>query len=272
VVGQSYLWAAVNGGGPGAIGPLRARFDEILARPPQVDLAVDESDDCWQRWCWCDALFMAPPAWIGLSAATGDPRYAAYAHQEFAATRDYLYDREEQLFYRDSRFFAQRDAKGRKLFWSRGNGWVFAGVTRVLTMLPANDPARPAYETLFREMATKLRAVQKPDGYWSPSLLAASDPSPPEASGTGFFVYGLAWGVRTDLLDRTAFEPAVQRGWRALEQAVHADGMLGWVQQVSDRPEQVSPRDTQFYGVGAFLLAGAAVHDLYSRGLKARSE
>jgi hypothetical protein len=39
--------------------------------------------------------------------------------------------------------------------------------------------------------------------------------------------------------------------------------MLGWVQQVSDRPEQVAPSDTQFYGVGAFLLAGSAVHDLY---------
>jgi hypothetical protein len=39
--------------------------------------------------------------------------------------------------------------------------------------------------------------------------------------------------------------------------------MLGWVQQVSDRPEQVAAGDTQFYGVGAFLLAGSAVHDLY---------
>jgi rhamnogalacturonyl hydrolase YesR len=274
VVGQSYLWAHAHGGGPAAIAPLRARFDEILAQPPKVDLAVDESDDCWQRWCWCDALFMAPPAWIGLSAATGDPRYAAYAHREFAATQRYLYDLDEHLFYRDSRFFDQRDAKGRKLFWSRGNGWVFAGLTRVLTLLPPNDPARGAYETLFREMAATLRALHKPDGYWAPSLLAASDPSPPEASGTGFFVYGLAWGVRTGLLDRATFEPAAERGWRALEQAVHADGMLGWVQQVSDRPEQVSARDTQFYGVGAFLLAGSAVHDLYApvRGSDARDK
>jgi unsaturated rhamnogalacturonyl hydrolase len=38
---------------------------------------------------------------------------------------------------------------------------------------------------------------------------------------------------------------------------------LGSVQQVSDRPEQVSRNDTQFYGVGAFLLAGSAVYDLY---------
>jgi hypothetical protein len=48
-----------------------------------------------------------------------------------------------------------------------------------------------------------------------------------------------------------------------LEKAVHADGMLGSVQQVSDRSEQVAPSDTQFYGVGAFLLAGSAVDDLF---------
>ena len=268
VVGQSYLWAAAHGGGPDAIKPLRARFDEILASPSKVGLAVDASDDCWERWCWCDALFMAPPVWVGLSAATGDPRYAAFAHREFAATHDYLYDREEHLFYRDSRFFDQRDAKGRKLFWSRGNGWVFAGVVRVLAQLPPADPARRAYESLFKDMARKLRAVQKSDGYWAPSLLASSDPSPPEASGTGFFVYGLAWGVRAGLLDRAEFEPGLQRGWRALEQAVQADGMLGWVQQVSDRPEQVSRTDTQFYGVGAFLLAGGAVLDLYATPLR----
>ena len=263
VIGQSYLWAAAHGAGPEALAPLRKRFDEILAAPPRGSLATHAQESCVDRWCWCDALFMAPPVWIGLAAATGDQRYAEYAHAEFKATRDYLYDREEHLFYRDSRFFEQRDSNGRKLFWSRGNGWVFAGIARVLQRLPASDPARPMYEELFKEMAAKLKAVQKPDGYWAPSLLAVSEATPPESSGTGFFVYGMAWGIAAGLLDRTQYEPVVRRGWRALERAVQSHGMLGWVQQVSDRPEQVAPSDTQFYGVGAFLLAGSAVHDLY---------
>ena len=203
------------------------------------------------------------PCGIGLSAATGDSRYAAYAHAEFKATTDYLYDPKERLFYRDSRFFEQRDADGRKLFWSRGNGWVFAGLARVLTILPLEDPARPMYETLYREMAARLKAIQKADGYWSPALLADPTRTPPESSGTGFFVYGVAWGVKAGLLAREDYEPVVRAGWTALARAVREDGMLGSVQQVSDRPEQVSPNDTQFYGVGAFLLAGSAVYDLY---------
>lgn len=263
VIGQSYLWAAAHGAGPAAIAPLRKRFDEILAAPPRGVLTTRPHESCDDRWCWCDALFMAPPVWIGLAAATGDQRYAEYAHAEFKATRDYLYDREDHLFYRDSRFFEQRDSNGRKLFWSRGNGWVFAGIARVLERLPASDPARPMYEELFKEMAAKLKAVQKPDGYWAPSLLAAPGTTPPESSGTGFFVYGMAWGIAAGLLDRAEYEPVVRRGWRALERAVQSHGMLGWVQQVSDRPDQVTPGDTQFYGVGAFLLAGSAVRDLY---------
>ena len=261
VIAQSYLWAAAHGAGPEALAPLRRRFDEILAVPPRVGLAVDSKPPCWDRWCWCDALFMAPPVWFGLSAVTGDPEYATYAHSEFKATADFLYDRQEHLFYRDSRFFDQRDGAGRKLFWSRGNGWVFAGLARVLSILPPNDPARSSYVTLFKEMSAKLRTLQKADGYWSPSLLVL-DGTPPESSGTGFFVYGLAWGIKAGLLDRAMYEPTVRRGWHALEKAVAADSMLGWVQQVSDRPDQVFANDTQFYGVGAFLLAGSAVLDL----------
>lgn len=115
-IGQSYLWAAAHGAGPEAIAPLRKAFDEILAAPAQGGLSADDGAKCWDRWCWCDALFMAPPVWMELSKVTGDARYAAFSHKEWLATQDYLYDRDEHLFFRDSRFFQQRDAKGRKLF------------------------------------------------------------------------------------------------------------------------------------------------------------
>jgi hypothetical protein len=59
--------------------------------------------------------------------------------------------------------------------------------------------------------------------------------------------------------------PTVRKGWIALTRAVHPDGKFGYVQPVSDRPESVDYDDTQFYGVGAFLLAATAVADL---GLK----
>jgi rhamnogalacturonyl hydrolase YesR len=263
VITQSYLWAARHGAGPDAIAPLRARFDQILAKPPVTHLSFYvasnyEDTACLRRWCWCDALFMSPPAWVELSQQTGDARYTDYALGEFWATTDFLYDPVEKLYFRDSRFFERRDAQGRKLFWSRGNGWVFAGVANLLDALPRDHPQRPRFEHLFREMAARIRAIQKADGYWAPSLLAPEN-SPPETSGTGFYTYGLAWGVKHGLLDAKEYAPAIELGWTALARAVAKDGRLGWVQQVSDRPENVAETDNQFYGVGAFLLAASAV-------------
>jgi hypothetical protein len=65
--------------------------------------------------------------------------------------------------------------------------------------------------------------------------------------------------VKAGLLPRAQYEPAIRKGWSALNRAIQPDGRLGYVQQVSDRPEQVLPTDTQYYGVGAFLLAATAV-------------
>lgn len=261
---QSYLWAAAHGAGPAARGPATATFDHIVDRPAVTTLAfaVPPSGygdtECLTRWCWCDALFMAPPALAELSRQTGNPKYRDFALREFWATTDFLLDPVEQLYYRDSRFFERRDAKQRKQFWSRGNGWVFAGMARTIPLLAKGSADRVRMEALFRAMAAKLKRVQKPDGYWAPSLLAPED-SPPESSGTAFYTYGMAWGVNAGLLPRADYAPVARAGWAALERSIRPDGRLGWVQQVSDRPESVQADDTQFYGVGGFLLAATQI-------------
>jgi len=192
----------------------------------------------------------------------GDMRYLAYADTEFWATTDYLYDRKEHLFYRDSRFFQQRDERGGKIFWSRGNGWVIAGIARLLEVLPPDHPSRPRYEALLREMAARLVTLQTPAGYWPTSLLNGDTSQPPETSGTAFIVYGLAWGINHGVLQRAAYQKSIERGWGALARAVDANGKLGWVQQVGVAPDVVRAEDTQFYAAGALLLAGGQVRDL----------
>jgi hypothetical protein len=268
LIAQSWIWASRKGAGTAAIAPARVYFDRVLAQRPTGDLVFvpgpPRSGDppCTTRWCWCDALFMAPPTLLRLTRATGDTRYGAFAHEEFRATTDYLYDKNERLFFRDSRFFDRRDPQGRKLFWSRGNGWVMAGLVRILQQLDRKDPHRAYYTGLFRDMAARLVTLQKADGYWAPSLLDNGPDTPRESSGTGFITYAFAWGVDAGVLDRATYRPAAIRGWAALQNAVRNDGRLGWVQQVSDRPDTVSESDTQFYGTGAFLLAGSAMYDL----------
>ena len=243
--------------------PTQAVFDRVLELNPQnsldfeIEKAIDAEGGCQKRWCWCDALFMAPPAWVALSLVTGDPRYRAYAVREYKAVQDYLFDEEYSLFYRDSRFFDRRTPHGNKVFWGRGNGWVFAGLPLLLEQLPADHESRPYFLRIYRAMAERFRAIQTEAGLWAPSLLDFEHDPQPETSGSGFVVFGLAWGLNRGLLDEAEFGPVVERGWKSLVAAVEANGRLGWVQQVGNAPDEVRREDTQFYGAGAFLLAAS---------------
>lgn len=268
LIGQTYVWQYQNQqADPQFLAATIKAFDEIIANPPTVSLEITKEIKngihvCQVRWCWADALFMAPPTWFALSQATGDQRYADYAHQEVQATVDFLYDPEYDLMYRDSRFKQKKDQFGNQLFWSRGSGWVFAGLARMMEYIPKNDPKRAFYETLFKKMAAKLKTLQKKDGSWAMSLLAGENMPQPETSGTGFFTYGLAWGINNGLLSKEHYLPTVSKGWAVLNSALHPSGKLGWVQQIGAAPGAVSYDDSQLYGVGAFLLAGAEIYDL----------
>jgi unsaturated rhamnogalacturonyl hydrolase len=264
-VGQMYIDLYRLHGEPRMIQGIRDRFDFILANPSNVTLEFGKQHNK-DRWWWCDALFMAPPALARLTRVTGNAAYLDFMNREWWATTDYLYDTEEHLYLRDDRFFTRRENNGRKIFWSRGNGWVFAGLARVLDELSADAPDRARYEQLFREMAEKLVAVQPADGLWRASLLDPERYTTGEASGTGFIAYGLAWGVNRGHLDEADYRPAILKAWNALVGCVQPNGMLGHVQPVGDSPvANFGPEVTEVYGVGAFLLAGSEVCAMLTR-------
>jgi len=139
-----------------------------------------------------------------------------------------------------------------------------AGLARVLHDLPTDNPSRSRFVRQFHEMAERIVTLQQPDGFWRASLLDPSSYPMRETSGTGFYVYALAWGVNEGLLDRSAFAPAVLRGWDALVSSVHADGKLTRVQPIGETPVHFDEESTDVYGVGAFLLAGSEVYRLLS--------
>ncbi len=261
-IGQTYLELYLQHRDLKMIAPLRAQFDDILAHPPVVPTLDDRGQFVGDAWSWCDALFMGPPVWMRLYAATGDARYRDFAVSNWWRASDYLYDTHEHLFFRDSNFFEKREANGRKVFWSRGNGWVLAGLVRVLQYLPQNDPARPRFETQFKQMASAALACQQPDGLWRASLLDPANYPLKETSGSAFYTYALAWGVNERLLDRAKFQPAVVLAWAALAECVQPDGKLTRVQPIGRDPKQFDETATEIYGVGAFLLAGSEVYRL----------
>ena len=264
-VSQTYARTYLIERDPRMIAATVERYDAMIAEPrpgPVVGWAEDDN------WSWCDALFMAPPSMVLVAEATGDRRYLDLMNTMWWETADYLYDSEEHLWYRDGRYVIQEDGSGprtpngAKVFWSRGNGWVFAGLALVLEHMPADYPDRPRFETMFRDMAAALVRVQGEDGLWRSSLLDPGEYPIPESSGTGFFTFGLAWGVNSGLLGGSEMLAAARRGWRGLVWAQQPDGRLGWVQQIGYDPRSVSADDSMEYGTGAFLFAGSEMLEL----------
>lgn len=245
VVGQTYLELHALEPAPEKIASTIKILDQLVADAPVGR----------ELWWWCDALFMAPPTLAKLAQTTGDNRYLEAMDRWYWDTYLAFYDPAEDLFYRDKRFVFP--SSGPKIFWSRGNGWVLAGLSRLLDVLPADHPSRPRYIALFQAMSAKLVAVQPSDGLWRTNLLHPEDHHG-EASGSAFFCYALAWGINHGHLPADKYRPVVDRAWRALVDCVDTEtGRLGWVQPIGYAPGAHDATTSQEYGSGAFLAAGS---------------
>jgi len=193
-----------------------------------------------------------------MSKATGDRKYNAYMNRVFWEVADYLFDKSEGLFYRDHKARTKdRSKNGGKVLWSRGNGWVMAGLPRILTWLPKDDPNYKRYENLLRTMAASLLKRQGKDGLWRANLGDNRDFPMPESSGTGFFTYAMAWGINNGVLDRKTYLPAVRRAWKGLCYVVDQEGKVCWGQHVGRGPYEVKYELSHEYVTGTFLLAGS---------------
>ena len=182
--------------------------------------------------------------------------------KEFKATTDFLFDKKESLYYRDESYIGEKD-NGTKIFWSRGNGWVLAGLVNVMIELDPNGTEYKYFLKIYKKMAQKLLEIQTPEGHWAMSLLGQKFYPTPETSGSSFFTFGLAWGINQGILDSEIYRPVVEKAWKALVGHVNEDGMLTYVQPIGAAPGEAYPDKTEVYGVGAFLSAGSEMYKLY---------
>ena len=183
-----------------------------------------------------------------------------------------LYSKTDHLWWRDKDFDPPYvEPNGQACYWSRGNGWVYAALARVLDVLPASEAHRAEYQDDFIALSAALRAVQRSDGFWNVSLHDPTHFGGKELTGTALFTYGMAWGVRKGMLPDGDYRPIVTRAWNAMvADSVHSNGFLGWVQGSGKQPSDGQPLsydkvpDFEDYGLGCFLLAGGEIARLAS--------
>ena len=265
-VAISYSYLYLNKIKPGVVNlaPTEMWIKDHLNKPHEWRTGVANGN---QKilWWWCDALFMAPPVLTDYAILKTDQKYLDEMYKYYKQTYDLLYDKEEHLFARDIRFIwnglatDKKEANGKKVFWSRGNGWVIAGLALILEDLPKSSKYRPFYVELYKAMAVRIKGLQQPDGMWYTSLLSPESFEHGEVSGSGFYTFALAWGINNGLLPSNEYKPAVIKAWNALTLCQQENGKVGWVQDIGAFPEPASKDSWQNFGTGAFLMAGSEI-------------
>jgi rhamnogalacturonyl hydrolase YesR len=137
----------------------------------------------------------------------------------------------------------------------------------VLSILPKDAPHRKQYEEDFVRMAEALLKVQRKDGFWNVSLHDANHFGGKETTGTSLFVYGIAWGTRNGYLEGRRYLTAMHKAWNGIiNEAVHPNGFLGYVQGTGKEPKDGQPvskssmPNFEDFGLGCFLLAGSEMY------------
>ena len=261
---QSYaeLWQIDKAAGLADNDPEQVRKLQRALGVMEYEMSTDKND----YWWWADGLYMVMPVMVRLGNITGNAQYGEKLFEYWTYAKNLMYDTDAHLFYRDGKYIypKHQSVNGKKDFWARGDGWVLATLARCMDELPADYAHMDDLRQTYLEMARAVANCQQAEGYWTRSMLDPDHAPGPETSGTAFFCYGLAWGIRKGLLPRKEYLPVVLRAWNYLTQtALQPDGSLGYVQPIGERAipgQTVDQRSTAPFGVGAFLLAAKEMY------------
>ena len=224
-------------------------------------ITTDYNEYLW----WVDGMFMVMPTMVKLYNITGDSRYLEKMHDYWLYATQLMYDYDEDLYYRDAKYIYPEHTtlNGLKDFWARGDGWAFATLARLLDEMPADAPYRNEYADWYCRMAKSLKNCQQEEGYWTRSLLDPAHAPGRETSGTALNTYAYATGIRLGIISADDYASTLDKAWRYLAYvAYQTNGTVGYIQPIGEKadPGQTLSASSYYdFGVGAFLMAAAAV-------------
>ena len=261
---QTYMERYFQDGGNEKYINVKADFDNQISGS---DRSIHNRD-----WTWIDAIQMSMPALAMLTQITGNRKYIDFAMRSYLWTRDTcgttpLFIKNEGLWWRDAKLYGVKESDGKNSYWSRGNGWVYVALTRVMDHLDEDDEYYALLKNDFMLMSQALPSIQREDGFWNASLISTQY-NGPELTGTALFLSGLSWGIRKGYLTSEKYHAVADKAWEACKSCVHDDGFLGYVQGTADRPSKGWPftydgvPNFEDYGLGCFLLAATEYYKL----------
>lgn len=253
--------------------PYAGRSDRELLAPLRQNLDNQIATGRHDYWTWIDAIQMAMPLYAQMYRLTGERKYMDYAMASYRWTRNEcgggLFNTANGFWFRDKDYVPPyKEPDGRDCYWSRGDGWVYAALVRVMQTIGKKDKYYKELKNDFLLMTRAFASCQREDGLWNVSLVS-SNYEGKELTGSALFLYGMAWGINNGLLKARDYRAICDKAWRTLERdCVHADGFLGYVQGTGKDPSAGQPvtytsvPDFEDYGTGCFLLGATEYYKL----------
>lgn len=177
----------------------------------------------WQSRLWIDDMYMISNLQVQAYRATRQPGYFNRAANQMAFYLD-------SLQKPNGLFFHAPDAP---FFWGRGNGWMAAGMTELLSSLPKIHPQYNKIKISYLKMMASLKKYQNNEGMW---LQLVDDPqSWPESSASAMFAFAFITGVKMGWLPEEEYGPSARKAWIALNQYLDGEGNLREVCQGTNK-------------------------------------
>jgi len=166
---------------------------------------------------WIDDMYMITVLETQAYRATGDPKYIERAARTMVAYVNRLQQTNGLFFHGTNAPF----------FWSRGNGWVAAGMAELLRSLPETNPQRGSLMAAYQKIMSAVLKYQDGDGLWHQLV---DDPSAwTETSGSGMFAFALVTGVKVGWLKESMYGPAARKAWLGLVRHIDSNGNIDGV-------------------------------------------
>ena len=220
-------------------------------------------------YSWIDEIYMGGLTAEYLTKVTGDSKYSDVNVSSYLKYHKQFFDEEDGLWYRDSRYIygngnsLSTSPNGKKVFWARGNAWVYVSLAQQLQQMTSDHPLYETYLSDFTKMSAALKERQRYDGFWEANLADPDHIPGRETTGSGGFLYGLAVGLELGILDYDTYYPVAKKGYEGLSAyAVKPNGMLGYCQPVGESPASATTENTNLFGIGLFLMGASKLMTL----------
>ena len=111
--------------------------EKKVARAKEV-MGYEADSKVRDYWWWADALYMVMPVMTKMYKLTGDEKYLRKLYDNILYSDSIMLDQETGLYFRDGKYVypKHKTEAGKKDFWARGDGWVLAGLAKVLQDMP----------------------------------------------------------------------------------------------------------------------------------------